>query len=151
MKTSECMSRNVRTIEASASCREAVALMYRGKIRHLPVVDGTGRVVGIVTDRDLRHRLFEPAVFREIGNVPVDSLLEATPVSAVMSTPAVTAGPDDELQDAAARMRKDGVGSLPVVEAGRVLGIITETDLLRRIVQADACCEEVGTIVVSYP
>ncbi len=151
MKTRECMSRNVTTIEASASCREAVALMYREKIRHLPVVNAAGQVVGIVTDRDLRHRLFEPSVFRAVGTRPVDALLEATPVSTVMSTPAVTAGPEDDLGGAAQQMVEHKVGSLPVVEGGRVLGIITETDLLRRIVQADGCGEDVATIVVSYP
>lgn len=151
VKTSECMSRNVTTISTSASCRDAVALMYERRIRHLPVVDASGRIAGIVTDRDLRHRLFAPPVFHEIGKVPVETLLGATPVSSIMSAPVVTVGPDDDLGAAASLMLEDKMGSLPVVEGGRVVGIITETDLLRRIVDADSGSRDVETIIVSYP
>ena len=69
------MTGNVVTIDADASAHDAVALMVRNKIRHLPVVDDAGLLCGIVTDRDLRHRLFGPDVFRQIGTVPVERLL----------------------------------------------------------------------------
>jgi acetoin utilization protein AcuB len=151
MQVREIMSGNVTTIEASQSCLEAVGRMHRARIRHLPVVDADGRLVGIVTDRDLRHRLFTSRVLHEIGSVPVDALLRGVPVSEIMSTPVVTAAPTDDLEGAASLMLEDKVGSLPVVEAGRVVGIVTETDLLRRIVQADSRCPEVDDIIVSYP
>lgn len=151
MQIKELMSRDVKTIGVRESCHEAVARMSRARMRHLPVVDASGQLVGIVTDRDLRHRLFTPAVFREIGAVPVESLLKNTAVREVMSTPVVTVSPGDDLEKAARLMLVDKVGALPVVEAGRVVGIITETDLLRQVVKADACCHEVETIVVSYP
>ena len=147
----ELMSDHVVTIEAGASCHDAVALLARHKIRHLPVVDGDGRVVGMLTDRDLRHHLFEPDVFREIGRVPVEQLLSRVPVSEVMSAPATSIGPSAGLEEAARVMLDQGLGSLPVVERGRIVGIVTETDLLRRIVGADACCSDVEAIVVSYP
>jgi acetoin utilization protein AcuB len=145
------MSKHVVTIEAGTSCHDAVTLLVRNKIRHLPVVDGDGRLCGIVTDRDLRHRLFEPEVFRAIGSVPVERLLSTIPVSDVMSAPATSIGPDAELEEAARVMLDQGLGSLPVVDRGRIVGIVTETDLLRRIVGADACCSDVEAIVVSYP
>jgi CBS domain-containing protein len=151
MRVSDLMSKDVTTIEASASCRDAVTRMHRARVRHLPVVDRAGSLVGIVTDRDLRHRLFAPSVFREVGRVPVDALLKGVAVSEVMSSPAVTVGPGDDLEAAAQRMLEDKVGSLPVVESGRVVGILTETDLLRRIVQADAGSPDVEYIIVSYP
>jgi acetoin utilization protein AcuB len=151
MRVSEIMSREVTTIGVPDSCHEAAARMYHAKIRHLPVVDAGGRLVGIVTDRDLRHRLFAPGVFSRIGTMPVEALLKAVPVSEIMSAPVVAVSPTDDLERAARRMLEDKVGSLPVVEDGRVLGIITETDLLRRIVQADACCHEGDCIIVSYP
>jgi CBS domain-containing protein len=151
MRVSELMSRGVVTIVASESCRDAAARMHRARVRHLPVVDGGGRLVGIVTDRDLRHRLFTPGVFRDVGTVPVQALLGAVPVSEVMSKPVVTVGPGDDLEAAARLMQQGKVGSLPVVEAERVVGIVTETDLLRRIVQADAREPEVEAIIVSYP
>jgi len=151
MRVNELMSRDVATVGVADSCQEAVARMVRRKIRHLPVVERDGRLVGVVTDRDLRHRLFEPRVMKEIGTVSVDQILKTVPVRDIMSAPVVTVGPQDELETAARVMLEDKVGSLPVVENGRVVGIITETDLLRQIVRADACSPECAEIVISFP
>lgn len=151
MVVKQLMSTNVVTIDEQASCREAVALMCRYKVRHLPVVDRQARLCGIVTDRDLRHHLFRPDVFQAIGGVPVEQLLTAAPVRGVMSAPVVSVELDASLEEAAARMRNHRVGSLPVVDGGRIVGILTETDLLRRIVGTDTGVTEVDTIVVSYP
>jgi acetoin utilization protein AcuB len=153
MHVSELMSRDVVTIRSSESCREAVARMHRARVRHLPVVSGTGRLEGIVTDRDLRHRLFTPGVFKDVGAVPVQTLLGGVPVSAIMSAPVVTVQPADDLEAAARLMLERKVGALPVVDGDVVVGVLTETDLLRRIVQADAECTDpdVGDIIVSYP
>jgi acetoin utilization protein AcuB len=144
-------SSGIVTVEAGASCHDAVAQMVRNKIHHLPVVERSGVLCGIVTDRDLRHQLFSPRVFRSVGTVPVEELLAGTPVREVMSSPVISVGPDTDLQEAARIMAEDKLGSLPVVEHGRIVGIVTETDLLRRIVGANACCSDVETIVVSYP
>jgi acetoin utilization protein AcuB len=150
-RVDEVMSRQVVTIGADTSGHDAVQALARHKIRHLPVVDREGRLAGIVTDRDLRHHLFEPEVFRAIGTEPVERLLSQVPVSAVMSSPVTSIAADAGLDEAARVMREAGLGSLPVVERGRIVGIVTETDVLRHIVGADACCAEVETIVVSYP
>jgi CBS domain-containing protein len=123
----------------------------RNRIRHLPVVDADGCLVGIVTDRDIRHHLFAPEIFREIGSVTVERLLASVKVAQVMSRPVVTVAPDDALEAATRMMLEDKVGSLPVVDRGRVVGIITETDLLRRIIGADRTCGMPEPIVVSYP
>jgi acetoin utilization protein AcuB len=56
-----------------------------------------------------------------------------------------------DIEEAARVMAEKKLGSLPVVDRGRIVGIVTETDLLRRIVGADACCADVEAIVVSYP
>ena len=151
MRVSELMSRDVATIGVSDSCQEAVARMARRKIRHLPVVERDGTLVGVVTDRDLRHHLFEPRVMKEIGSVSVDTVLKAVAVQDVMSSPVVTVGPQDDLESAARAMLDDKVGALPVVENGRVVGIITETDVLRQIVRADGCSGECADIVISFP
>ena len=102
-------------------------------------------------DRDLRHHLFRPDVFSSVGSVPVERLLTAVPVQQVMSSPVISVDPEAGLEEAARRMREDKLGSLPVVDEGRIVGIITETDLLRRIVGADAGAADVEAIVVSYP
>jgi acetoin utilization protein AcuB len=152
MRVSDLMSRDVMTITDSESCLEAVRRMARARIRHRPVVNGKGTLVGVVTDRNLRHHLFSPRVFETIGTVRVEGLLGTVSVADVMSAPVITASPFDSLEHAARVMRDERVGSLPVVEEGRVVGILTETDMLRRIVFADgAGGPEVQEIVVSFP
>lgn len=153
MRVRDVMSRNVLTVESSESCHEAAARMFRGRVRHLPVVDPGGRLAGVVTDRDLRHRLLAPAVLRTTpAEVSVETLLKSVPVSEVMTSRVVTANPDDELGRVAQTMIEDRVGSLPVVEDDRVVGIVTETDVLRQIVRAaECCCDDVPAIVVSFP
>ncbi len=152
MKVRQLMSRNVVTIGASVSCLEAVSRMHGARVRHLPVVDTSGGLIGIVTDRDLRHHLFEPRVLKEVGTTAVDILLKAVAVSEIMSSPVLSVKSDEEVVEAARIMLEDKVGSLPVLENGRVIGIVTETDVLRQICRADQSCPpEVADIVVSYP
>ena len=152
MHVKDLMSTHVLTIGPSDSCLEAVARMHQARVRHLPVVNRDGALVGVVTDRDLRHHLFSPRVFKDLGTIPVDVLLKAALVAEIMSTQVIIATPEDELIDAARFMLEERVGSLPVVESGRVVGIITETDILRQICRADAACSpECAEIIVSYP
>ena len=151
MLVKDRMKRDPVTVKKDDSFRYALKLIRKEGIKHLPVLDGR-RVVGIVTDRDLRHHLFDARVLKEIGTTAVDILLTAVVVRDVMSSPARSVWAGDELVDAARIMLEDKVGSLPVVEGGRVVGIITETDLLREICRADQSrSPEVAEIVVSYP
>jgi acetoin utilization protein AcuB len=83
--------------------------------------------------------------------VPVESLLRSTLVETVMSTPVLHVTPADDVEAAARLMAEHKIGALPVVDQGRVVGVPTESDLLRQIIAANACCTEVETIVVSYP
>jgi acetoin utilization protein AcuB len=152
MVVRELMSPNVVTIGTGASGHEAVEAMAKNSLRHLPVVTGDGAVAGMLTDRDVRHHLFRPEVFTEVGKVDVQSLLQRVTVSEMMSWPPVTTSPETSITDAAAALRRARVGSLLVVDGTRLLGIVTETDLLRELVRADGwCCPEVESIVVSYP
>jgi len=151
MKVRHLMSSGIVTIEDTATCHEAAEKMVRHRIRHSPVVTRHGTLCGIVTDRDLRHFLFEPETFRQVGTVRVEMLLKSMPVSRVMSAPAITVNADEPLERAARVMLEAKLGSLPVMDNGRLAGIVTETDLLRRIVGDDACCAEVKEIVVSFP
>lgn len=126
--------------------------MHRARVRHLPVVSPEGGLIGIVTDRDLRHHLFAPRVIKEVGSIAVDILLKAVPVSEIMSSPVMSVPAKADVVEAARIMLEDKVGSLPVVEGGKVVGIVTETDVLRHICKNDAeCSKEIAEIVVSYP
>jgi acetoin utilization protein AcuB len=152
MRVRDLMSRPVVTIERWETCQEAVARMARTRVRHLPVVGADARLVGVVTDRDLRHALLAPCMHEALGSTAIDTLLQALPVEEIMSAPAVSVAADEDLLVAANVMLEDKVGCLPVVDRGYVVGILTETDLLRQICRADAArSPEVAEIVVSYP
>jgi acetoin utilization protein AcuB len=151
MNVRQLMSEGVTTIEYGMSCHDAVERMMRRRVRHLAVMDKRGALCGVVTDRDLRHYLFDPKVFKQVGTVSVETLLKDVPVAHVMSTPVITIEADEPLESATRLMLDRKIGSLPVLDHGRLVGILTETDVLRRIVGEDACCAEVEAIVVSYP
>ena len=123
------MSRAVTTVRPEARLADAAALMRDRKIRHLPVVDGRGRLVGIVTARDLRQALFAPAVQAEATDLA--TVLESLTVADVMTRGVVSVRAVTSIRDAARVMHERRLGALPVVEGGRLVGILTETDVLR--------------------
>jgi CBS domain-containing protein len=149
-KVKEVMSRQVVSIAASDSCLSAVERMHRSRVGHLPVTDGEERLIGIISDGDLRHYLSSQVGFPALGMTSLGTLLEAASVADLMSTDVVTVGPDETLGEAARLMLERKVGSLPVLEDGRLVGILTETDMLRLIVRSDACapgCAETIAVV----
>ena len=89
-------------------------------------------------------------MFPVLGMTSIETLLAAAPVADLMASSVVAIGPEQTLADAAQIMMTRKIGSLPVVEAGRVVGILTETDMLRTIIRrdAEAACAE---IIVSFP
>ena len=113
MRIREIMTTHVETIPPSWSVAEAADLMRQKRLRHL-VVKTDGAVVGVVSDRDVSF----PALYGE-------------PVNEIMSEPVVTIGPNDTIPTAANRMRSRSVHSLPVVEHGELVGIVTVADLLQ--------------------
>lgn len=151
MLVKDVMSPQVITIGPSDTCLEAVGRMHRSRVRHLPVVQREGRLCGIITDRDLRHYLFSPSVFPGLGVTSMDTLLKAAAVADLMVTDVVTVAPEAALGEAARLMLERKVGSLPVLEDGRVVGILTETDMLRLIVRSNVGAPECAEIIVAYP
>lgn len=125
------MKTPVVTVRAGARAGEAVALMRCRKIRHLPVVDGHGRLVGIVTDRDLRQVIFDPAILDREADL--GATLESLTVAEIMTWGVVAVRPDTDLREAARLMHEQKIGALPVVDGGRVVGILTESDVLRAL------------------
>ncbi len=129
IRVKDCMSRSAATIHSDALVRGAVEMMKKRRIRHLPVVDRERRLVGIVTDRDLRQVVFDPAVQERLGNL--GEALGTLTVRDVMTWGVVTVQPETEIRQAARLMREQKIGALPVVDGERVVGILTETDVLR--------------------
>src|SRR5262249_38246723 len=95
---------------------------------HLPVVEG-GRLAGIITDRDVRTTLPSPATSLAVGELRY--LLDRLLVERVMTRSVITIGPDAPIGNAVELILAHRIGALPVMEDGRLVGIIPETDLLR--------------------
>lgn len=119
MKLREIMRSSPTTVGAHETIGEAARRMLRGGIRHLPVVED-GRVVGLLDARD---------ILRFHGEGGLESL-----VSSAMSTPVQTASPDDDIAEVAGRLGARKPGFLPVVELGRLVGVVTTTDVLATVV-----------------
>jgi acetoin utilization protein AcuB len=151
MKIKDLMSANPVLVRGDETCRDVASRMCQRHVRHLPVVNREDLLEGVITDRDLRHYLLSPSVIGQLGRVPVTTLLEHVRVRDVMSWPVFVTSPETDLVDAVKLMRVHHVGALPVVEGRQVLGIVTETDLLRQIVAADTTVRDEACIIVSYP
>jgi acetoin utilization protein AcuB len=143
MRVGDLMTPAPVTITWDATVGAAWKLMRGRRIRHLPVLDDKGQLAGIVTDRDLRQAVFTPAVRDGSGTAPQP--VSTVPVREVMSWGVVTVRPDTELRHAARVMAERRIGAVPVVEHGRVVGILTETDVIR------AFARILGESVLSLP
>ncbi len=133
MLVKERMSRNPLTIKPDIPVTEAQALMKREKIHHLPVVDRNGRLVGIVTEKDLLYASPSPATTLSVYEIA--SLLAKLSVEKVMSKKPVTVTEDVPLEEAARIMADRNIGGLPVMRGTTLVGIITESDLFRVFIE----------------
>lgn len=121
------MSRKVVAISADDTLRIVDEIMALGRVRHLPVVR-RGELVGVVSQRDLLH-----ASLSNVMGIHGDDqkmFLDGVSIGEVMSAPAITVDPDTAIQAAARLMAEHKIGCLPVVERGKLVGIVTETDVL---------------------
>jgi len=122
VKVEELMSKPVFTVSSSSSVKQAAGIMKQKGIRGLVVADA-GQTVGVVTDRDLVEKV-----------VAANKNADKVKVSDVMTPKAklIVARPDEDIVTVAKRLRKAGVGRVPIVTAeGKLVGIVTETDLTR--------------------
>lgn len=132
MRVRDVMTKDPVTIGPDEPIGTALERMRLGRFRHLPVVEGD-RLVGIITDRDLRLATNSPLVLREKWYS--DFILESIKVKSCMTSNPVTVTPDTPLLDAALILRERRFGSLPVVEDGKLVGILTETDLVETLIR----------------
>ena len=130
-KVRDVMSRGVKTLGPCDTLYVAGERMTMEKVRHLPVVD-QGRVVGVVAQRDL-IQLGEASALGH-ASAGQKKVLRAIDVSAAMSEPPVTISPEATVHEAGAAMLEHEVGCLPVVEGGRLVGIVTQSDLRKSLV-----------------
>jgi CBS domain-containing protein len=133
MTIRELMTGGVITVHPETPVLEARDLMTRERIRHLLVTEPNGALGGIVTDRDIRLNL--PSRATSLSVWEINHLLTKLTVGEVMTRSVITIGPDRPARDGARIMLDHKIGALPVVEGGRLVGIITETDLVRAFVR----------------
>lgn len=126
MRVRDKMTLNPITVEPTTPVAEALRLMEGRKIRRLPVLQD-GQLVGIVTLLDLMRVSASPATTLSIYELRY--LLDKLTVQEAMTRRVITVAPDAPIEQAALLMREHKIGGLPVVEDGRLVGIITETDI----------------------
>jgi acetoin utilization protein AcuB len=131
MRVKTLMSRIVISVPGTTPVLEARALMLKEGIRHLLVID-EGKLYGIVTDRDIRLNLPSPATSLSVWEI--NHLLARLTVGSVMTRGVIVIDPDRDAREAARIMVDHKIGALPVLDGEHLLGIITETDLLRAFV-----------------
>ena len=138
-RVADVMARDVVCIGPDEPVRKALELLGRGAFRRLPVVE-SGRLVGILCDRDLRQAMNSPVLVHERGQD--DYLLDHVQVGNCMTTDVLTISPEDALETAAKQMRARKIGGLPVLQEDKLVGIITESDLLGYLIR----CLEAGKL-----
>ncbi|MBI2156644.1 MAG: CBS domain-containing protein [Candidatus Rokubacteria bacterium] len=133
MLVEDVMRRDVVTASPKTTLPTALALVQRRGIRHLPVVED-GSLVGIVSDRDLKRAMASSATSLERHELAY--LLDRLTLAEFMTRAVMTVAPSFPVEEAARLMVKEKVSALPVTEGGRLVGIVTETDVLDLFVRA---------------
>ena len=121
MKIHSLMIENPITIKPNASVAEAIELMKTNSIRHLPVVATGNKLQGFLTLADMKQGLI-PSM---LGDISMDDLMIKNPI---------TVSPDDDIEFAAQLIYNHKIGGMPVVKKGRLVGIVTATDMLRTFI-----------------
>lgn len=133
MLVQEIMTKNVLTTTAGTSVPDALSLMRGKGVRRLPVLDKSGKLVGIVSDKDLLYASPSPAT--SLSVFEINGLLSKILVSHVMASKVITIPEDLPIEDAARIMAENKIGGIPVLKGTKLVGIVTETDLFRALLQ----------------
>lgn len=141
----EIMKTDITTLTLEDSIADAVAIMGLKKIRHLPIIDKDQRLVGLVTDRDIRDAT--PSIFK------VDEFKEGlqNPLKVIMKTNIITGHPFDFVEEVSAILYEHRIGCLPILKDEKLVGIVTETDLLRTLVELTGAHQPGSQIEVKVP
>ena len=133
MLVRERMTKHVLTVKPNAPVDETLRRMRLEKIRRFPVVDNEGRLVGIVSERDLLYAAPSPAT--SLSVYELHYLYSRIKVEQVMTRDVITVNYDDPIEEAARLMVDHRIGGLPVMREGELVGIITETDIFKAFME----------------
>ncbi len=132
LKVRDVMTPNPVTLSPEESLMEALQLMRLRKIRRIPVVSAAGKLVGLLTEGDLKRA--EPSTLSDTQEQFM-AVMEGTQVNRIMIQNLITASPDMPLIDAARTLFKNKYGALPVLEGEKLVGILTDNDLIGALVK----------------
>ncbi len=146
MIVEEIMRTEVVTLTENDSIAKAIKLMNEKKIRHLPIIDENQRLIGLVTDRDIRDAtpsiLFDTEKYKE---------LLQNPLKMIMKTDIITGHPLDFVEEVSAILYEHRIGCIPILKEDKLVGIVTETDLLRTLVELTGAHQPGSQIEVKVP
>lgn len=134
------MHTDLVTVTPETTLVEARELVEEKGIDHLLVVDAKGKLVGIVSDRDLKQNWASPAT--ALSTHELNYLLQKVEVGFIMVKTVITIGPDTTIERAAYIMQTNNISSLPVMEHGELVGIITSSDVMGVLLQAIGISED---------
>ena len=135
-KVRDLMTPDPYTLQPRDTLAALYDLMDSHRVRHVPIVDADGELVGLLTHTDLAM-----SALGSLSDLPLSQerdLLQRRRVREVMVTDLETVDPDTSLAEAAATLFENKIGCLPVVEGSRLVGILTESDFVRRFVEEEA-------------
>jgi acetoin utilization protein AcuB len=133
MLIKERMSRHPITITPETSLFDALRIIRDEKIRRLPVLDVSGGLVGIISEKDLLYAAPSPATTLSIYEM--NYLISKITIKELMTTKVITVEDDCPIEEAARIMADNNISSLPVMKAGRLVGMITESDLFKIFIE----------------
>lgn len=130
IRVQDIMQTSFVTVSAGDTLSTVEDIMTLGGVRHMPVVRG-GALVGVVSERDLLRASLSNLT--EFGHEERRAFLQVVEITRVMSTPPIVISPEDEIEQAARLLAEKRIGCLPVIDEGKLVGLLTETDVLRCI------------------
>ena len=132
MRVADLMTGPLVTIGHDATVADAWSIIRSRQVRHLPVLDSDRRLIGMVTDHDLRLVILERCLREEPGRLA--EILARLRVNEIMTWAVIAVRPDADIRDAVRLMHDHKLGALPVAADGRVVGILTATDVIQAVV-----------------
>ena len=148
MLVKDIMQHDVARVRPETHLEEVVRLLQRRSVRHLPVLDHED-LVGIISDRDLKSVLPSPVTKLAATATPAHS--DGLTAGDIMTKRVITVEPMVSVEDAARMLVEERIGALPVMDGGALVGIVTETDVLRLFVRAMGILQPSSRLDVLLP
>lgn len=145
MLIEEIMNLDVATLYPNQTLKEAVALLREKKIRHIAVINEERQVVGVITDRDIKQAT--PSTLLE----STDQSILDTPIEKIMTRNPITGHPLDFVEETATIFYDNRIGCLPIVSKGKLVGMITESDMLYKFIELTGVHQPGSQIEIRVP